>query len=203
MPPLTGFGQRPPITPDAVRTPRHFWLRLGVLSGVAALHVGCSSAGNQKASGDFSTSAGSTSQDPRNFTDATVTPGDISAYSDAQVEALSDGKISHSEYRQGFERFAACVETLGFALIRSGERYGVIQYSIPVEALDNGADSKCYRREFFALDESWQLSHEDFGFTAQILNECLRGHGLPIPESFSDKLRKLEQSGIKVETCKG
>jgi hypothetical protein len=189
-----------------MRTPSRSGLRLGVLLSLLMATIclqSCASYRHPATSRSESANESPTGQDPRNFTDAIFSgPPDISEYSLDQKSALSDGRVTRREYKTGFERFVGCVASMGFDIIRSGEVYGVIQYSIPVEALDNGADRKCYRKEFFALDETWQLFHEDFGYSAQILNKCLRAHRLPVPESSEEKLRTLEKSGVKVATCK-
>jgi hypothetical protein len=86
--------------------------------------------------------------------------------SEAQVEALADGVVTHDEFRAGFDRYAACLLAAGFEI--SGTDVGQQMIAaIPSEAVDSGADLTCYVAEFREVDMEWQIAHQEPDDTQQ------------------------------------
>ncbi len=79
----------------------------------------------------------------------------------AQRRAVEDDRVTRVEYDAGFDGYRRCLAEQGFVL-GSVDRLGsVIQYVVPAEAVDAGADGSCYRRHFRVLDMVWQGTHAD------------------------------------------
>ncbi len=118
-------------------------LRSGVLV-LAMLLGGCSSAApsEQSASG-----AG----DP-------LKGADLSAVSAAQAEEISDRVATADEYQAAFQRYRKCLNAAGYELMDLELKNHVYEFGVPSEAVEDGADTKCYRAEFQYIDVLWQTS---------------------------------------------
>lgn len=77
-----------------------------------------------------------------------------------QLAALEGGHVTRSEYRAGFSRLVACMESRGGQLTDVHVVKGVFEYSYAATPANEKAYGYCYRHEFEQLDILWQLAHE-------------------------------------------
>ncbi|MFF2274113.1 hypothetical protein ACFVTX_17695 [Agromyces sp. NPDC058136] len=81
--------------------------------------------------------------------------------SQAQLEALGDGTVTETEYRDGYARYSACMRDAGYPLVFVDEGGPIIRYSNISEAVDSGEEEGCYASEFEQLDIDWQIQQEN------------------------------------------
>lgn len=82
---------------------------------------------------------------------------DTSDASAEQAAEIDDRDVTLEEYEAAFDRFSECMAAAGFELGNGhfyDDRY---HYSVPSDAVDDGADQECYRAEFFYVDMLWQV----------------------------------------------
>lgn len=115
--------------------------------------------------------------------------------------ALARGAVDHDAYLAGFQRYSACLEAYGFALAHVGEDGPLLDYSIPADAVDSGADDECYLREFEPLDTAWQVANEDTSNWAQTARECLRERGIEPAATLAEMTEQLADAGVDHVEC--
>lgn len=109
---------------------------------------------------------------------------------------LSDGKITHQEYLAAYSRYAGCMGEAGYPMAPISGEPPFVFYAVPTAAVDAGADSTCYYREFRKVDTAWQLA------LASINSACLAAHGVDASKlSLEDQLAQLRRIGMSLETC--
>ncbi|WP_146079438.1 MULTISPECIES: hypothetical protein [unclassified Rathayibacter] len=86
-----------------------------------------------------------------------IKPAEDPEPSAALTEALADGVVTESEYRDGFARYRACMEDAGLKLFRVDESGPIISYSNLTDNIDSGDEKRCYDGEFGQLDAEWQV----------------------------------------------
>ena len=123
------------------------------------------------------------------------------AWSSEQADAMSDGAVTVSEYRDGFRRFDACLAAAGFELADVDDSSEVITYGIPDAAVQTGAEATCYEREFDAVDTTWQVGVSNPRIV-ELLSRCLRSHDLPIPETQDEMAEALIAAGVDPAQCR-
>ena len=135
----------------------------------------------------------------------------LGAESDAQSSALADGKVTLAEYQAGFLRYSDCMTRAGYPLV--GVKYDpqTLLYSarIPNRAVETGADSQCYSREFYKLDLAWQTDParskppSDYSSLGGLLSKCLTLLGVPYPsgQSAAQLQQILEHHGYTLDNC--
>lgn len=122
--------------------------------------------------------------------------------SEAQAAEIADGVVTSDEYHAAFNRFSACVKAGGFDLLVEGEKYDLINYSIPGAARDAGVDEPCYFDEFAQVDTIWQLAHADTSYTAEVHRNCLIDNGISPKETEEEMWQQLKDANIDTTTCK-
>lgn len=121
--------------------------------------------------------------------------------SKAQAAALADGRVTEAEYHQGFRRYAACLAAAGYELFQVNDRGVRIDFSVPSEAVDSGADKTCYEREFRAVDIQWQTTQDDPQLT-DAYRRCLLANNLTPPSTQEEMIKILQQHGIDPGSCR-
>jgi hypothetical protein len=124
-----------------------------------------------------------------------------SVMSAEQRDAVKDRVVTPDEYHAAYRRFASCMSQAGYTLIEEGEERGVLKYSVPGTAVASGVDEKCYNQEFSAVDESWQLAHEEESEGAEVLRACLKKFGLEPGANNAERQQILEKAGHTLQEC--
>lgn len=117
--------------------------------------------------------------------------------SEAQSDALADGKIDRDEYLAGFAAYDSCLNEAGFTLTPIDLDATILDYAVPDEAVQAGAEEPCYRRNFALIDETWQLANFDSTETAQFLRSCLEANGIK-PSEDATKLDQQVRDELKI-----
>ncbi len=128
---------------------------------------------------------------------------DLSGVSAAQAEQISDRAATADEYQAAFRRYRECLNAAGFELEGLEFKNHLYDFGVPDEAVQKGADTKCYRAEFQYVDMLWQTSDvvENASETAQLLRKCLRENGIEPRESMKEIGKQLEDAGIDPTDC--
>ncbi|MCW2286950.1 hypothetical protein EDF60_1596 [Leucobacter luti] len=126
-------------------------------------------------------------------------PDDISPQ---QAAALSDLIVTREEYEDGFYRYKACMEKLGYPLAEISENDSVFKFLIPIDAASKGGDT-CYVREFQSVDSTWQTQDEfvERSEEAKLLRECLEELGIPGGQTQDGRLALLQENGYSPMDC--
>jgi predicted ABC-class ATPase len=125
----------------------------------------------------------------------------VSGESQQVRDAMKDGKVTYDEYRDGYERFAACMRKAGYPLVDKGMNRSLIDYAVPSEAADKGIDAKCYAREFEQIDTAWQLAHEDDSDSADFLRKCLTDAGITPAKTMKAMNDQIYDNNIDLVAC--
>lgn len=126
-----------------------------------------------------------------------VAPGAVEQ-STFQTEALADGVVSRSEYQTAFGNFQSCMSKRGYDVIVLDMKSTPIDIRIPAEAVNSGADAKCYATEYQAVDYAWQHVNQDQTANVAMLDNCLKANGLDIPETRAGKIDALQNARIDI-----
>jgi hypothetical protein len=121
-------------------------------------------------------------------------------WSEEQKAAMEDGTVTSEEYHEAFRRYATCLSDKGFEFGFVEDRGDRIDIAIPDAAVQAGADSYCYEREFRGVDMRWQLTHEDPADTERY-RSCLEQLGLDVPDTQDEMIDVLRSNGIDLGTC--
>lgn len=109
---------------------------------------------------------------------------------------LSDGTVTQQEYLAAYSRYAGCMGEAGYPMAPVSGEPSFVFYAVPAAAVDSGADSTCYNREFGKVDAAWQLT------LAAITSSCLAAHGVDASRmSLEEQLTKVRGIGLSPETC--
>lgn len=109
---------------------------------------------------------------------------------------LSDGKITHQEYLAAYSRYAGCMGEAGYPMAPISGEPPFVFYAVPTAAVDSGADSSCYNREFGKVDVAWQLT------LTSINSSCLADHGVDASKmSLEEQLLQLRRAGLSFQYC--
>lgn len=127
--------------------------------------------------------------------------GGDTAPSPQLAAALADGKVTFDEYDAGYRRYKACMKKAGYDIQDMGIKDQVYDYRLTDEAYKSAAQATCYKSEFQDLDAQWQVANQDNSEGARILAECLTKQGLPVPDTFEERLKVLDDNGIDAVTC--
>ncbi len=128
-----------------------------------------------------------------------------------QVAAMADETVTYDEYKAAFTRYVSCVSKAGFTITVKGETDQIVDAEIPDEAVKDGADSRCYTREFRQVDMWWQLYRQAVKQAPQVA-ACLQARGITpeelpagatINQQFNAWTAQLEKSGSELDECVG
>lgn len=119
----------------------------------------------------------------------------------SQGDALADDVISHAEYQAAFEKYRGCMALSGYPVTVLGDEGTIIDMRVPAEAVESGVDGRCYRTEFMAVNEAWQLANQDQLADHAQLGDCLSERGLPVPETREEKVDALLVAGVDLGSC--
>ena len=75
----------------------------------------------------------------------------------AQEQAVQDNRVTHAEYRAGFERYRACLSDGGYQMVSVVDTGPLFDFGVPSEAVESGVDDSCYALHFKVVDMAWQL----------------------------------------------
>jgi hypothetical protein len=109
---------------------------------------------------------------------------------------LSDGHVTHQEYLAAYSRYAGCMAEAGYPMAPVYGAPPFVFYAVPSAAVDTGADSTCYAREFGKVDTAWQST------LSSINVACLAAHGIDgnrMP--LEEQLTQLHQIGMSLQSC--
>jgi hypothetical protein len=118
-----------------------------------------------------------------------------------QLRALEDGVVDRSEYVEGFANYQGCMAAVGYYVSVLDGQSTIIDMRIPAAAVESGVDDGCYRSEFSAVDEGWQLANQDQRADGVLLDACLEEHDLPVPNTRQEKVDALLSAGVELATC--
>ena len=129
--------------------------------------------------------------------------------SEAQKAALADGRVTFDEYEAGFLRYKDCLASTGYPLtnVQFDSATQLYRADVAGAAVDGGADDQCYRREFEALDKSWQANTDRPGnFDVKVLGwyrDCLAKAGVSLPDDKPgvNYLDLMHQNGLDPLAC--
>ncbi|HEY5230573.1 MAG TPA: hypothetical protein VIJ11_06760 [Galbitalea sp.] len=124
---------------------------------------------------------------------------DTAHMSAAETAAMSDGKVTASEYKAGFLRYQSCMEKAGWEVLVSDNGGYLIEYSFPTAGTTD--DTRCYGTEFGAIDDAWQLQNIDRSDTTNALRTCLADAGVTPGKTRAEIDSQLAAAGIKPQTC--
>jgi hypothetical protein len=79
----------------------------------------------------------------------------------AEKSAIADGVVTRDEYVAAFNQYLGCMAGAGHPVTGYDESSAIIQYSPSTDAVNSGADNRCYQTQFRAVNELWQT--EDGG----------------------------------------
>ncbi len=115
----------------------------------------------------------------------------------AQLAALADGVVTHDEYIAGYNRFAGCLTAEGYPMEPTDPAYLETYGAVVSEAVDSGADERCYRSEFDQIDSDWQI-HVD-----AVLDSCLAANGVVVTPDWNvaDKQEHLYPFHLTFALC--
>lgn len=82
---------------------------------------------------------------------------DTSDASAEQAAEIDDRDVTLEEYEAAFGRFRECLAAAGFELGAGYFHEDRYHYSVPSEAVEDGADEECYRSELYYVDMLWQV----------------------------------------------
>lgn len=82
---------------------------------------------------------------------------DTSDASAEQAAEIDDRDVTLEEYEAAFGRFRECLAAAGFELGAGYFHEDRYHYTVPSEAVEDGADEECYRSELYYVDMLWQL----------------------------------------------
>ena len=128
---------------------------------------------------------------------------DLSGVSAAQAEEIGDRAATADEYQAAFQRYRVCLNAAGLELKNVKFTNHVYEFGVPNEAIEDGADTKCYRAEFEYIDILWQTSDivENASESAQIARECLQERGIEPRDSMKGMTEQLEDAGLEPSEC--
>jgi len=132
------------------------------------------------------------------------TAEELSVAGPKQIAAIEDNAITETEYRSGFERFRACLSGEGYELTSIRDAGAIVEYGVPVEAVDAGADQPCYEREFRLVDIMWQLDHADELLNAtnlRIVNTCLLRNGIDAESEIDKAVESMQNASLSEDEC--
>lgn len=129
---------------------------------------------------------------------AATHPG--ASWSTETIAALSDGKVTETEYHEAFLRYQSCLAAGGFELANVSDRGVRIDFAVPRAAVDSGQDRVCYSREFQPIDMKWQVENPDPADTKRYV-ACLRKSGLAVPATQEEMISSLLSHNIDPGTC--
>jgi hypothetical protein len=129
--------------------------------------------------------------------------------SEAQKQALADGRVTFDEYEAGFLRYKDCVASAGYPLtnVQFDSATQLYRADVAGAAVDGGADDQCYRREFEALDKSWQANTDRPGnFDLKVIGwyrDCLAKAGVSLPDDRPgvNYLDLMHENGLDPLAC--
>ena len=120
-----------------------------------------------------------------------------------QRAEIRDRVVTSDEYHAAFDRYRECLADAGYKVVIAPDFNGILQYSIPTEAIEAGVDDPCYAREFDKVDLMWQLAHEDTSYSAQVIRNCVIANDLPPHDKMADNISELKNADINLDTCAG
>lgn len=115
------------------------------------------------------------------------------------AEPIETLTVTESEYRAAFAEFVDCMDAEGFGVIINDDSGTVIDYAIPGEAVQSGAEETCYT-PFMPIDAAWQVANEDTSETALLIRECLEGLGYESDGTSAGDWRIIQENGLE-STC--
>lgn len=122
----------------------------------------------------------------------------------AQRRAVEDNQVTRAEYQAGFDRYRRCLAERGHQLGAVDYSGLIIDYTVPGAAVDSGADTPCYQRQFRVVDMAWQGAHDDRTDDAanmRIVNDCLRANGLSPGLNPGEAMYLMMVAGLTDEEC--
>jgi hypothetical protein len=129
----------------------------------------------------------------------TSTPPLTPGASTQEQKALSDGKVTSSEYHTSFRAFENCVSRAGYAVTVGGIKGNVVQYTTPSIA-DPKVDA-CYSRYFQDVDTAWQSENGMYSDAFKSFELCLRAKGVTPAKSVEGIVAQLKQAHIDQAQC--
>ena len=119
----------------------------------------------------------------------------------AQAAALSDGVVTETEYRDGFDRYSSCMTDAGHPVLGIDTSGTIIDYFNDSSAVTSGVEGRCYEGEFSDLDIDWQMQNQDTSETANVVGGCLTAHGVAPEPTLEARWVQLEAIPLTVEQC--
>lgn len=132
---------------------------------------------------------------------------EIAPMGDEQKQALADGEVTEAEVHESFERYRACLRTAGYELRDVTQDGPFLNFGIPDEAVQSGADDECYAAEYAGVDLIWQvIENADYGERASMLATCLEQNGVPVvgqagAATVAEMEDALTEAGVAIDEC--
>lgn len=123
------------------------------------------------------------------------------AASDAQSEAMADGRVTNEEYRAAFARYSECMAAAGYPLLGVNDAGTVITYSNSDAAVTSGEEGRCYALEFGQIDPAWQLANEYENDTQVALRACLEAQGITPGPDVETVWQQIQNAKIDPVEC--
>ena len=121
--------------------------------------------------------------------------------SSAQAAELADGKVTLDEYTAAMRRYVACDAKAGY-VVQVGQLVdNVYEMAIPAAARDSGVDLKCDQREYFFLDQKWQIAHQDTTAVAIATGKCIAAKGITPATHWLKRYAQAMKLGINPAKC--
>ncbi|MFT4050726.1 MAG: hypothetical protein QM677_00575 [Microbacterium sp.] len=89
----------------------------------------------------------------------------------------------------------------GYSLVNIEEADSIISFSLPSAAVESQVADECYETHFRALDQAWQLAHEDTSASADFLRYCLTEVGLDSTGTMQELTKRATEAGIDLAAC--
>lgn len=131
--------------------------------------------------------------------------------SDGVEQALSDGKVTFSEYETAFLSFQDCMLSRGAELTNVELNPTIQLYTFEVQesAVTSGVEDECYIPHFAAIDQAWQLSADrpkpgyESMSVVDVLTECLESNGATVGADITvdDLVLMLPGYGQTMDSC--
>lgn len=115
-----------------------------------------------------------------------------------------DGKVARVEYTTGFDAFRSCMDAEGFELHSLREVGGILEFSIPDEAVQSGVESRCYQTHFAFVDATWQFEHTEERAFIERVSGCIGLDQGDVAEPLTTRVdaeRALSEAGRQVADC--
>lgn len=128
---------------------------------------------------------------------------DMSDASEEQTAEIRDRKATNDEYQSAFYRYRACLSAAGYELSDVVLTNSVYEFGVPSDAVESGADEKCYASEFRYVDMLWQSTDavQDQSETARFVRECLTEHGIEPADTLRKMESQINEEGIDISAC--